>query len=165
MREHHLLQAVIINQRQFLFGLAVLIVGSLIYLIDRPPCNTYFVNFIGISLYNSLPNIFGSIGNYLPTFVHVFSFILITASFLPSRKRYYLVISLSWFLLDCIFEVGQRFSNFSSKIVPDWFWGIPFLENTKNYFQYGTFDYFDLLAIAVGAGFAYFALLMTMKRR
>jgi len=143
----------------------VLIVGSLIYLIDRPPCNTYFVNFIGISLYNSLPNIFGSIGNYLPTFVHVFSFILITASFLPSRKRYYLVISLSWFLLDCIFEVGQKFDSFSSKIVPDWFWGIPFLENTKNYFQYGTFDYFDLLAIAVGAGFAYFALLMTMKRR
>ena len=165
MRGHHPLQAVIINQRQFLFGLAVLIVGSLIYLIDRPPCNTYFVNFIGISLYNSLPNIFGSIGNYLPTFVHVFSFILITASFLPSRKRYYLVISLSWFLLDCIFEVGQKFNNFSSKIVPDWFVGIPFLENTKNYFQYGTFDYFDLLAIAVGVGFAYFALLMTMKRR
>jgi len=143
----------------------VLIVGSLIYLIDRPPCNTYFVNFIGISLYNSLPNIFGSIGNYLPTFVHVFSFILITASFLPSRKRYYLVISLSWFLLDCIFEVGQKFNNFSSKIIPDWFVEIPFLENTKNYFQYGTFDYFDLLSIAVGAGFAYFALLMTMKRR
>jgi len=68
-------------------------------------------------------------------------------------------------LLCNIFELGQKFNNFSSKIVPDWFTEIPFLENTENYFLLGTFDFKDIIAIGVGAGFAYFALLMTMERR
>jgi len=49
------------------------------------------------------------------------------------------------------------------RIVPDWFSTIPFLENTKNYFQYGTFDFIDLLAITIGALTAYFVLITTMK--
>jgi len=51
-------------------------------------------------------------------------------------------------------------------IIPDWFEGIPFLENTRNYFQRGTFDMADLVAIAVGTAAAYvIIILITIDRR
>jgi glycopeptide antibiotics resistance protein len=52
----------------------------------------------------------------------------------------------------------------SSTMVPDWFSGIPFLENSKNYFSSGTFDVNDLVAIVFGTIIAYFVLSITIKR-
>lgn len=151
-----------INRVQVLIGVAGLIVGLLIYLVDRPPEHTYFIyNIAKISLYNILPDLFGLIGNCLPAFIHVFSFILITAGLLCCQKRGCLIICLSWFLADCVFELGQKFSNLALKIIPDWFTGIPFLENTENYFLQGTFDVIDLAAIAFGAIISYPILLTT----
>lgn len=156
-----------INTVQVLIGIAGLLVGSLVYLVDRPPDQTYFIynGSINISLYNTLPNLFGLIGNTLPAFIHVFSFILITAGLIFCQKRGYLIICLSWFLVDCAFELGQKFDTWSSRITPDWFAGIPFLENTKNYFLQGTFDFIDLAAIAFGTLIAYFVLLTTNKSK
>jgi len=151
-----------INRVQILIGLAGLIAGLLIYLIDRPPEQIYFIYRIAkISLYNILPDLFGSIGNYLPAFIHVFSFILITAGLFFCQKRGYLIICLGWFLVDCGFEVGQKFNNLALKIIPDWLAGIPFLENTESYFLQGTFDVIDLLAIAFGTIISYLILLTT----
>ena len=156
-----------VNIRQFLIGLTVLLLGTLIYLIDRPPDQTYFVykSFVNISLHNTIPNLFGFIGNSLPSFVHVFSFILITAGLLHCQKRGCLIICSCWFLIDFIFELGQKFKLLFSTMVPDWFSGILFLENIKNYFFSGTFDLNDLIAIFLGVIFAYFVLLFTNKRR
>ena len=158
---------IIINRLQVLIGLTTLLLGSLVYLVDRPPGQTYFVysSSISISLYDTLPNLFGIVGNSLPAFVHVFSFILITAGFLSCKKRGCLLICLSWFLVDCAFEVGQKFNAWPSDLSPNWFKGIPFLENTENYFGRGTFDMFDLLGIVFGTAIAYFVLLTTGKRR
>ena len=155
-----------INIRQLLIGITVLILGTSVYLTDRPPDQTYFVykSFINISLHNTLPNLFGFIGNSLPSFVHVFCFILITASLLKCQKRGCTIICASWFLADFIFELGQKFKTFSSSMVPDWFSRIPFLENSKNYFLSGTFDYNDLTAIAIGTILAYLVLSITNKR-
>ena len=154
-----------INVRQILIGLTVLLLGTLIYLIDRSPDQTYFVHnsFVNISLHNTLPNLFGFIGYSLPSFIHVFSFILITAGLLHWQKRGCIFICACWFIVDCAFELGQNFKFWSSKIIPDWFGGILFLENTKNYFTRGTFDYFDLAAITIGAIVAYFFLLLTIQ--
>jgi hypothetical protein len=142
-----------------------LLFGTFVYLVDRPPDQTYFVynSSIGISFYNILPNLFGLIGNILPAFIHVFSFILITAGLLSCQKKGCLIICLSWFVVDCAFELGQKFSSFAVRLVPDWFAGIPCLENTDNYFLTGTFDYFDLTAITIGAIMASFVLLSTRK--
>ena len=155
------------NKKQIIIGLVALFTGSLVYLIDRPPDQTYFVysSPINISLSNTIPNLFGTIGNSLPAFIHIFSFILITAGLIFCNKRGYLIICLSWFLVDCAFELGQKFNDLASKIIPDWFAGIPFLENTENYFLQGTFDFIDLAAIAFGTVIAYFALLATGKMR
>ena len=156
-----------INWVQISIGVIALAVGSLIYLIDRPPDHTYFVysSPINIPLFTTIPNIFGLIGNSLPEFIHVFSFIVITAGLIFCRKRGYLIICLSWLLIDSAFEMGQKFTTWSTSIIPDWFAGIPFLENTENYFLQGTFDFIDLTAIAFGTLIAYFVLLITNKRK
>ena len=158
---------IIASRLQLLIGVAALFVGSLVYLVDRLPDHTYFIYISGlnISLYKIFPNIFGLVGNSLPSFIHVFSFILITAGFLFCQKRDCVIICLSWFLVDCAFEVGQGFHPWSSEIFPDWFEGILFLENSRDYFVRGTFDFIDLLAIALGTVTAYCVLLAISKRR
>jgi len=154
-----------VNKIQILIGVIGLLFGSLVYLVDRPPEQTYFVynSSIAISLYNILPNLFGSIGNSLPAFIHVFSFILITAGLIACQKRGYLIVCLSWFLVDCAFEIGQKFKLLAAGIVPDWFEGIPLWENTQNYFINGTFDFHDLIGITSGMIVAYFVLLTTWR--
>jgi len=154
-----------INRLQILIGVAGLIVGSLIYLIDRPPDQTYFVysNPINITLSNTIPTLFGSIGNSLPALIHVFSFILITAGLIFYNKRAYLIICVFWFIVDSAFELGQKFHDVTSCIIPDWFVGVPFLENIETYFLHGTFDVIDLAAIAFGGLIAYFFISITGK--
>ncbi len=157
----------IINLRQILIGLSFLLLGTLIYLTDRPPRQIYFVykSVANISLHNTLPHLFGFFGNSLPSFIHVFSFILISAGLLRCQKRGCILICAFWFLTDFIFEFGQKYKVLSLTMVPDWFSRIPFLENTKNYFLSGTFDFIDLAAIALGTISAYFVFCATMKRR
>jgi hypothetical protein len=155
----------VINGVQILIGLGGLFVGTMVYLIDRPPEATYFIQFSGVkvSLYGILPNLFGVIGNSLPDFLHVFSFIMLTAGLLSWGKRGYLVICLGWFSIDLVFELFQRFNAIPLKIIPAWFQGIPFLENTGNYFRRGTFDLLDVIAICLGAASAYAVLIATDK--
>ena len=157
-----------INKAQLLIGAVALLIGGLVYMVDRPPGHTYFIsNLTNVSFHNNTPRIFGSLGNSLPAFVHVFSFILITGGVLSCQRRGYLVICLSWLLLDFAFELGQKFKTVPLKVIPGWFSGVPFLENTKIYFLHGTFDVLDLVAIALGTVAAYFLLLTTNedKRR
>jgi hypothetical protein len=156
-----------INIMQILIGVTVLLIGILVYLVDRPPEQTYFVDksFVDISLYQILPNLFGIIGNILPSFAHVFSFILITAGLIASKKREFIFICLFWFLVNSVFELGQKFSTTFTKFIPDWFASIPFLENTGNYFVRGTFSFGDMAAITIGTITAYFLLILTSERR
>ena len=156
-----------INKIQILTGAAVLFIGILVYLVDRPPAQTYFVGKspVNISLYNILPNLYGIIGNCLPSFAHVFSFILITAGLIASKKREFIIICLFWFLIDSVFELGQKFSTMFIKFIPDWFTSIPFLENTWDYFIRGTFSFGDMAAITIGTITAYFLLIITSERR
>ena len=156
-----------INIRQILIGLSILLLGTLVYIVDRPPYQTYFVykSFVNISLFNTLPNLFGFIGNSLPSFIHVFSFILITAGLLCCQKRGHITICAFWFFTNIAFELGQKFKIFSLEIIPDWFSGMLFLENSKKYFLLGTFDFNDLTAIVFGTLSAYFILSITLKRK
>lgn len=156
-----------VDKIRLFIGATGLLLGSLVYLVDRPPDQTYFVynSSVNISLNSILPNIFGIVGNSLPAFIHVFSFILITAGLTSCQKSGCLIICLTWFLVDCAFELAQKFNGWPSKIIPDWFAGIPFLENSENYFLKGTFDFVDLAAITLGAIMAHFVLLATMQRK
>jgi len=154
-----------INKTQMIIGFLGLLMGSVVYLIDRPPDQTYFISKspLSITLYDSIPNLFGIIGYSLPAFLHVFSFILITAGLIFWNKRAYLIICVFWFSVDSAFELGQKFNDVTSHIIPHWFAGIPFLENTKSYFLHGTFDVVDLAAVAFGTMVAYFVVSITGK--
>ena len=153
-----------INKYQIVIGMAVLVLGTLVYLVDRPPDQTYFVSEskIDISLHDTLPTLYGRIGNSLPTFSHVFAFILITAGLLNCRRKGYLIITICWFITDSAFEFGQKFSDTAVKWVPSWFSGIPYLENTESYFRRGTFDWIDIATIFLGSVSAYVVLRMTV---
>ena len=153
----------IVNLRQIVIGVLVLALGTLVYLVDRAPHETYFVSEsrVDISLHDTLPGLFGRIGASLPTFTHVFAFIMITAGLINCRRRGYLVIAFSWFIIDAAFEIGQKYKDAAVRWVPSWFSGIPFLENTENYFQNGTFDWIDMATIFLGAITAYIVLVMT----
>lgn len=154
-----------VNRIQLLIGIAGLLSGTIFYLAFRCPDQTYFISKFGVDI--CLRSIFqrrlGTIGNNLPTFIHVFSFILLTAAFIHLNKRKCFLICLCWCVVDCAFELGQKFNSLSS-MIPDWFAGIPILENTGNYFLHGTYDLNDLIAIIIGTVFAFFTLQMTADR-
>lgn len=131
-------------------------IGTLVYLLDRPPDSVYFIP-DWISLTDNLYPIFGQMGNHLPTFLHVYIFILLTfIVMLPSAVMVY-PICISWFVVDSLFELGQLtpIAQWIAVHVPDWFAGIPYLENTAAYFLAGTFDFLDLVSIAMGTVAAY----------
>ena len=149
-----------------LIGSFALLIGALVYYVDRPPDQTYFVNRYSedLSMHDRIPNLFGIVGQSLPDFIHVFSFILLTAGISSCGKRGYRVICLSWLLIDSAFELGQKYLKQPLENLPDWFDGIPILEVIKSYFILGTFDYIDLLSIVLGTLAAYIILIRTTEK-
>ena len=149
-------------------AVVVFLVGVLVYTIDRQPAHVYFMS-EWMSLGEGQGSVFGVIGQHLPTFVHVYTFILLTMALVVpvARYRQYLLsVCLGWFAVDSLFEIaqmdiiGKRIAGW----VPDWFAGVPFLENTESYFIHGTFDILDLLSIGLGA-FAAFVTMQVIIRR
>lgn len=154
-----------INKKQLFIGLGGLFVGLLIYFIDRPG-DTYLVRQIsgGVSFYNKIPALFGSIGNVLPAFIHVFSFSLITSALLGCGKKGAIVVCSSWLAVNLIFELGQKFKPLSVSITDKNGAANTFLEVFSNYFRSGTFDKYDLIAFVLGAAAAYFIISLTIHR-
>lgn len=155
-----------INWLLIIIGLAALALGAVLYIYDRPAAHIYFVpNFL--SQYNGEPSLFGFIGYYMPTFLHVFSFCLISIGILGSEQGLELGICLFWLLIDGAFEIAQH-QYIAHEIVhhiPDWFKVIPILENTKNYFIHGQFDPADLIAILLGTVTAYIFIYITHRKK
>jgi hypothetical protein len=154
-----------INTQQLFIGLSFLVLGVLFYYYSRSAEHPYFLNFFEVNpqLKFTLPSLFVSVGHSLPTFIHALAFSLMTASFIAKCKKGYVIVCLSWFAVDALFEISQGLDNIMIQFVPDWFSGFLFLENTRNYFLHGRFDYFDLLSIALGSLTAYILLMLTNK--
>ena len=155
-----------INKLRLLIGGTALFAGGFIYLINRPPDSAYFIYRYGpiLSLHRLLPEISIPFGNSLPEFIHAFSFILITASVISNRERGELVIAFSWCIIDCVFELAQRYKVVSLSLIPDWFEKFPVLGNCRSYILHGTFDLRDMIAIFLGSLTAYLILLTTMRK-
>jgi hypothetical protein len=132
-------------------GAIALALGVLVYLLDRNPANVYFLRGILKTPLIS-PPVFGAIGAFLPTFLHVFAFILISAAVLPSSSRHFFLVCLGWFTLEIVFELAQHpyIAPYITAAIPSWFSRVPLFENMKDYFLLGTFDPLDLLSITCG---------------
>ncbi len=155
-----------INIYRILIGLFALLIGAGVYLFDRSPDPTYWIQMVGLD--DALPEFsahaFGTLGDILPAFAHVFAFILITAGILSPGKNGCLVIALSWLVIDWAFELGQRFGESVFASVPDCFKGIPVLEMCVDFFKNGVFDWWDMTAVLMGAGTGYALLMLTAKK-
>jgi len=156
--------SIIINKKPFAVGSVTLLLGALFYILARPPEQTYFLSKIGLAdnLSNFWGNNFIPLGHNLPSFIHVFSFILLTAGFIHYSKKRYLLICLFWLLIDIVFELGQKFNPSYLKVIPNCLFKLPILENTYTFFCNGTFDSLDLLAVIFGALAACLFLLSTI---
>lgn len=149
----------------FTLGIGALGVGVLIYVFDRQPEFIYFLPG-WLSLNSHLGSLFGSIGNHLPTFLHVYAFILLTVVAASPSISKLIPVCLAWFTLDSLFEVAQidAIAQWLAIHTPAWFADIPFLENTTRYFLLGTFDVIDLLSIAAGTITAYITVSVLTRR-
>ena len=145
-------------------GVVALAMGSLVYLIERPANETYFIP-ESLSLFNKVTPLFGAIGNHLPTFSHAFALVLITAAVSSARRASYLFICGFWLLIDGFFELGQHtsISPLITSNVPAFVAELPILSHAINYFLNGRYDPIDMLSIVLGVIAAYGALLITEK--
>jgi hypothetical protein len=146
-------------------GLAALGLGVLVYVLDRPPGLTALPE--SLTLFQPTVTFFGAVGQALPAFAHVFAFSLLTLALLGGGRRAAMTICTSWFLVDAAFELGQHptLAAELARFAPSWFEGIPILHRTDDFFLYGTFDPFDLVAIALGALTAYWVMQRRQLRR
>lgn len=153
------------KKAQIVIGLAVLVLGTAVYFVDRPWEQAIFVPG-DLSLFHLTPSVFGVIGHSLPTFAHVFAFSLLTIALVGGAKRAAITVCLGWFLVDAGFEMGQhaQVASWLSSLIPQWFEHIPVLDRTSGYFVYGTFDPLDLLSVAFGALAAYIVIQRTQRQ-
>jgi len=136
--------------------LATLLLASciLVYALDRGGA-VYFLPDWAVG--PNRPAIFGTLGDHLPTFLHPIAFILITAAVLRPWPRLLPAICAAWFVIECLFELGQM-PPFDSRIaaaVPPWFDSTPILQIAADYFTRGTYDPLDVLSIGLGTVIAY----------
>jgi len=153
-----------IHWTQVAIGLCVLVVGALVYVLDRSSTSVPF--FSAVSLADTLPPIFGQLGQSLPTFAHVFAFSILTAAWFGGGRKTGFAAGLTWFGLDSAFEVGQhpQIADSLLRFMPGWLDSIPILNQAESYFVLGTFDVWDLISIAVGAALAYLVIHWTTHR-
>jgi hypothetical protein len=125
---------------------------------------------VGAIVYNARPLGFhAAVLDSLPAFLHVFAMTLLMASLgsrgaTPRLEAAWLAVA--WVAVNAFFEMGQH-PDFAPSIAAsldagcgDW----PICARTSNYFLYGTFDWFDLLAAALG-GFAALRVLRVVVQR
>lgn len=146
---------------QLCAGIAALLVGTSVYVFDRPAEAIPF--FHTISLTAVTPSVFGPLGQYLPSFAHVFAFSTLTAALLGNTRRAAASACFAWCLVDTAFELGQH--GFVGLQITEAISAVvaykPILVQLDHYFLHGTFDPKDLVSIVVGAVAAYFASLRT----
>ena len=153
------------TRTQVLLAAAVLAPGIAVYVFDRPAERIYFIP-DWWQQGDNIASLFGSLGGSLPSFAHVFFFILITAAVLAPWRFRIVSICLFWFCIDSLFELAQleAIAVRIAEIVPAWFVKVLVLENTRHYLLAGTFDPLDILSLAAGSLLAYLTLRIIVAR-
>jgi len=131
-------------------GWLALAVGTLVYLTDRSASRAVLIPafgaFAGI-------NVFGAIGQWLPSFVHPLAFALFTAAALPQRSSPAYGACVAWCAVNIAFEVGQHphLNAHLPEAIRGVFGQTPLTRFVANYFLRGTFDVGDIVAAILGA--------------
>lgn len=142
-------QVRIMDLRVTAIAVAALAVGVAVYVLDRPPGSAYLLP-RSATLFPGAPSWFGSAGAWLPAFLHVFAFSLLTAALLRASRSNAACACVAWWAIDSLFELGQH-----PAVSP---------HLGAAYFVRGSFDPADLLATALGALCAYATLILIRRR-
>jgi len=145
------------NYLQIFIGVVALCIGTLVYLASRSPEATYFVSQLPpfLSLHGRWPDLFGPAHKSLASFLHVFSFSMMTAGIAAESKTGLFAVCFGWAVVNLGFELGQYFDDRVVKHLPAWFEHYPLLETVDDYFTAGCFDGWDIAAIFAGSAAAY----------
>lgn len=132
----------------------LLVIGVIVYAVDRGGAAYFLAGWTGN---RGEAELFGPIGNHLPTFVHTLAMILVFAAALRPRVDLLPAIAIGWFALESLFELCQAspLDTRIAAILPAWFESVPVLEASGYYFTNGTFDPLDLVSIGLGAAAGY----------
>lgn len=155
-----------VQTRQIATGLFWLAAGVMTYVLGRPAETTHFLP-PALSLPLPLPSVGAWLSGVLPPLAHVMAFSLLSAGVLGGGKRAAAGACLAWALINTGFEMGQhpQAGSWLAAGIPAWFDRLWLLDNTRAFFQYGTFDHADLAAIWIGALAAYLLLLRSFRGR
>lgn len=147
-----------------LIAAAALGSGIVVYALDRE-VPAYFLP-AAWHLARSGGSWLGAVGGVLPAFVHAYTFVVLTVAVVPSPKRA-LSICGFWLTVDSLFELGQHpaIAPYTAAAIPPSFHHLPVLEAARSYFLRGTFDPWDLIAIAAGITGAYLTVTRVRHRR
>jgi hypothetical protein len=139
-------------ERQWLGGAALIALGLgvLIYLTDRSATHALLIPAVGQL---ASMEFVGAAGQWLPSFLHVFAFSLLTASVMPIGGVGAFHACLTWWAIDCAFEFAQL--PFVAALIAeeiDSALGVSQLSHSlAACLLHGTFDVADLLAATAGA--------------
>ena len=139
---------------QSCLAVAALITGVLVYVLDRPAGSTRFLP-ESVEIANAGGGYFGALGANLPSFLHVYAFILLTAVVLRPGKRGLFMLCIAWFCIDLVFELQQ----YAAQCCADTFANTPLL-----FAAGGSFDPWDIAALAFGALAAFATAVLTQGR-
>jgi hypothetical protein len=151
------------NFRQILIGVITLACGVMFYICYRH--HSYLTTLLHLDMprvteYTIVPH---AIWSSLPSYIHVFSFAMITAGLVRFSYITYGLVCCLWIIINILFEIGQYYKHPVMDILPLWFSTIPLLSNSYAYFVHGTYDINDMLAIVLGGCSAYYVMLATAQ--
>lgn len=127
-----------------------LALGITVYLTDREASHAMLIPSIpGLAGGNA----FGSLGQWLPSFVHSLAFSLLTAAVLAPRSTPRYGACVAWAAINVAFEIGQHplVSAHLAEALRGPLNGWPLVEPLARYFVRGTFDWGDIVAALLGA--------------
>jgi hypothetical protein len=135
-------------------GIVALALGILIYIFDRSATAVYFVPDSSV-IAKTTPLLFGTLGNYLPAFLHTLAFALFANAI--AGRRYIGLMCIGWFVAEAFLELAQidAIAFRIAEQLPGWFYEWPILENVSSHFLTGYFDTLDIVFLMLGCITAY----------
>lgn len=146
------------------FATLMLAVGALVYMTDRDASRSMLLPQSAALAGGPL---FGTLGQWLPSFVHPLAFALLTAVALPPRATPRYGACVAWCAVNVVFEAGQHpmVRTGLAAALQDHLGANPPVRHLAAYFARGTFDLGDIAAAVAGALVAAGVLHLLHRRR
>ena len=159
------MERILTNPRQILIGCMILLLGMVVYLFNRPAWQfTLLPDFLFTQWVSG--GMADQFGGSLPSFLHVLGFSVLSAGIIATSKKGYRLICGLWSLINISFEILQA----DIFLMPEEIYrqevtvGHSLFVWLQDYARNTVFDFYDLLAILLGAICAYRVLTRTQKR-